>query len=87
MGETGAFGLDELDYYDALSMISQFSDDQHQREAGAEIANLLIEIAGVGAAEGGGFSNTNELKPMNYDEAMKCNDIPFCKKGPDSSTA
>ena len=30
-----------------------------------------LEVTVVGAGVGGGFSNTNELKVMNYREAMK----------------
>eukprot|EP00957_Ditylum_brightwellii_P192976 14693200-Ditylum_brightwellii.AAC.1 len=28
------------------------------------------EVAAIGAGLGGGFENTRQLKPMNYDEAM-----------------
>jgi hypothetical protein len=36
--------------------------------------NSIVEIAAVGAGEGGGFEHTSELKPMKYKEAMATKD-------------
>ena len=75
LGETGAFTGEELDYYNALSQANTFEpQDPKGNDAGAHIAEQLSEIAGVGAAAGGGFTDTAELKPMKYNEAMQCGD-------------
>ena len=34
------------------------------------VENELMEYANVGAGVGGGFENTNELKPMKYEQAI-----------------
>ena len=35
-----------------------------------EVENLYVEVKGVWAGLGGGFTNTNELKVMKYQEAV-----------------
>ena len=81
MTEAGAFTADEMNYYEALCIASAFGledleieESQVGHQAGELVTNCLWEIAGVGAAVGGGFTNTAELKPMKYKEAMKCFD-------------
>ncbi len=34
------------------------------------MAGAYVEFSNVGAGLGGGFENTNELKPMKYNEAI-----------------
>ena len=74
LGETGTFTTDEIEYYDALCKTNTFADDNCVSQAGSEITNSLFEVAGVGAGTGTEFTNTEELKPMKYKEAMKCDD-------------
>ena len=74
LGETGTFTTDEIEYYDALCKVNTFADDNCASQAGSDITNSLFEVAGVGAGTGTEFTNTEELKPMKYKEAMKCED-------------
>ena len=79
MTESGAFTTEDISYYEALNIGSTFGLEELELEetqigyqAGELVASTLSEVARVGAAVGGGFNNTAELKPMKYKEAMKC---------------
>ena len=58
----------------------EIEDTQVGYQAGELVASSLTEVAGVGAAVDGGFTNTAELKPMKYKEAMKCSDKDWWDK-------
>ena len=44
--------------------------ESEEVELNGKLANLYVEYSNVGAGIGGGFENTNELKPMKYDQAI-----------------
>ena len=44
--------------------------DNEEVDLNSELANLYVEYANVGAGVGGGFENTNELKPMKYEQVI-----------------
>jgi hypothetical protein len=58
----GQMMIDEPNYYAALLRLTDMENA------------LGKEVGLVGAALGGGFENTAELKPMKYDEAMETPD-------------
>ena len=63
----------EQNYYAALRELSCIGVDLEELRIDAEAGM-------VGAALGGGFENTAELRPMKYDEAMLTSDAPEWKK-------
>ena len=78
MTETRAFTSEELKYYEALCMASGFGAEEANKEetqvgfkAGKVTTSHLFEVADIGAAVGGGFNNTAELRPMKYKEELK----------------
>jgi hypothetical protein len=44
--------------------------DNEEVDLNSELANLYVEYLNAGAGFGGGFENTNELKPMKYKQAI-----------------
>ena len=50
---------------------SEMAEIDHAEVTAVRITRDNLEVTVVGAGVGGGFSNTNELKVMNYKEAMK----------------
>ena len=61
-------------------MMNDFTPNQVTEVTGAAIATQIKtvginkELAAVGAGIGGGFTNTNELKVMKFNEAMESAD-------------
>lgn len=49
-------------------------EDNDLRMSMSLLESSTFEVVGVGAGTGNKFSNTAELKPMKYKEAMKCED-------------
>ena len=54
--------------------------DEEEIDTEMDISTTYIEYANVGAGVGGGYENTNELKPMTYAQAMKSADAEAWKK-------
>ena len=69
-GSLGLFTSMEENYYAALMEIGSMAvdniNDRHFEEPS--------EMGNIGAALGGGFKNTNKLRPMKYKEAMRSKD-------------
>ena len=61
-------------YYESLTTLEQDNVE----------VDVMKEFAGVGAGVGGGFSNTTELKPMKFDEAMNGPDAEGWRKEVDN---
>lgn len=71
----------ERNYYSALLEMGCMAIEQMD-SIGFEFKKLdNNEVGAVGAALGGGFDSTEELKPMKYDEAMKSPDAEKWKEG------
>ena len=54
--------------------------DEEEISTEMEICTTYVEYANVGAGIGGGYENTNELKPMNYAQAMMSPDAEAWRK-------
>ena len=61
----------DVNYYSVLS--DGESDDEDENETIYQ-SNIVDEVAGARAGIGRGFENTNELKVLNYKQAMVSKD-------------
>ena len=72
MGTIGAiFTSAEAKFYETMSKVSDFDEHGPAQETSATVWS---EAALIGAGVGGGFSKTQELRPMKYNEAMASED-------------
>jgi hypothetical protein len=55
------------------SILSEVNEEEFADE---EVTTKGTEVGCVGAQIGGGFDNTNELKVMKFDEAMRIDNKP-----------
>jgi hypothetical protein len=61
----GNTSLAMLNYYACIQEI-----EEEEIKCNIEVAGAYDEFSNVGSGLGGGFENTNELKPMKYNEAI-----------------
>ncbi len=61
----GNTSLAVLNYYACLQ-----ESEEGKVKCNTEVDGAYVEFSNVGAGLGGGFENTNELKPMKYNEAI-----------------
>ena len=71
-GEWATLTHEELNLLAALITLSGYNTADEEKDMIEEIRQY--EFACVGAGIGGGFGNTEELKPLKYKEAMASND-------------
>ena len=62
-------------YYDNLQEL-----ENEELETATELPTLYVECVNVGARVRDGFENTNELKPMKYDQAINGPDAEAWKE-------
>lgn len=65
-GKSVSFKLGAVQNY--FASLAELDNDEVHLDL--EVSNGYVEYHNVGAGVGGGFENTNQLKPMKYDEAV-----------------
>ncbi len=71
----GNISMAMLDYYACLQEL-----EEEEAKCNIEVAGVYVEFRNIGAGLGGGFENTNKLKPMKYNEAIHGPDVKAWKQ-------